>query len=634
MPKLLPPSKLGLPERFDPWRPQQEKAIITALQSDARFIALALPTGAGKSLVGVASAVIPNERAVYVTSTKGLQDQVGSDFIATGLVADLRGKNNYPCALLQGEAERMIAESGFAPEGYDRSALSAEAGPCQSRMPCEWKAGGCAYYDQVRIAARKQIILQNYAKWLAYPSREQFEEELGRVELLILDEAHETESWLEKAVECELTFKELDEYLALEPHPSVKDKPSMWIEWGRRALPLVRVENQNVESALQNRGDGSDGSPASAGKSGKSLSKLYKRAKELRSLLRRIERLASGGGDWVVEQVGRGDRAGVKASPVWPTAWAEKMLFRGIEKVILMSATIRPKTLDLLGVPRDDRLFLELPSDFPLSRRPIYPVKCARMGRGSSTEDHRKWMEAQDAIHRARRDRKGLVFTVSYDRAQTISKLSTERARMMTHDSKTTRQTVRRFKALPDRTGAVLASPSIDTGWDFPGTTAEYGIIAKVPFVNPTSPLYKARVRKDPEYADYLVAKKLVQSAGRGMRSKKDSFETFVTDDHFWWFLWKNKHLFPQFFIDAVYKPCDVSRLPEPLPKLSGEVRDEENEEEGDFDGNGQEDQGWTRQLGIALDGLLPGAGAHSEPEPGRIERSDERDDGEGAGDE
>src|SRR5580693_5574525 len=94
---LLPePSALGLPARFESWRPGQEDAALRAVESPKRFVVLCMPCGTGKSLAYLAAAMLSGERTAFLTSTRGLQSQLKTDFSESGLW-DIRGQNNYPC---------------------------------------------------------------------------------------------------------------------------------------------------------------------------------------------------------------------------------------------------------------------------------------------------------------------------------------------------------------------------------------------------------------------------------------------------------------------------------------------------------------------------------------------------------
>src|SRR6266436_2562724 len=92
---MLTPVQYGLPAQFTDWRPEQWSAVNRIVDSPARFVALCAPTGFGKSLVYMAAAHMSGLRTVVLTSTKGLQDQLGEDFGELSL--DIRGMPNYTC---------------------------------------------------------------------------------------------------------------------------------------------------------------------------------------------------------------------------------------------------------------------------------------------------------------------------------------------------------------------------------------------------------------------------------------------------------------------------------------------------------------------------------------------------------
>src|SRR5215510_8265357 len=91
----LTPADIGL-DQYQEFQAEQLEAIEKAVYGEKRFQGLALPMGAGKSLVAVAVQKLTGMRTVILTSTKGLQDQYARDFKRNGLV-DIRGKANYEC---------------------------------------------------------------------------------------------------------------------------------------------------------------------------------------------------------------------------------------------------------------------------------------------------------------------------------------------------------------------------------------------------------------------------------------------------------------------------------------------------------------------------------------------------------
>jgi Rad3-related DNA helicase len=113
--------------------------------------------------------------------------------------------------------------------------------------------------------------------------------------------------------------------------------------------------------------------------------------------------------------------------------------------------------------------------------------------------------------------------------------------------------------------GTVLISPSVSTGYDFPGRQCEWQFICKVPFPDGRAKIQQARQADDREYGPYGAMQTLVQFFGRSMRSKDDRSEGFICDDHLQWFLPKYRHLAPKSFHSHFRMVTNVPPPPEAL---------------------------------------------------------------------
>lgn len=530
MESLLPnPVELGLPSKFSCWRPGQESAILRALDSPKRFVVLAMPVGAGKSAVYLGAALLAGIRTAFLTSTKGLQTQLNSDFAPSGLV-DIRGQNNYIC--------------NFDPEEKDKPAC--DEGPCHAGIKCErQKEGGCDYFDAAAIARRSPLVVTNYSYWMHALDTG---DGLGNFGMLVLDEAHDSVDSLSDYLAVELHAAEIEGLLGEHDIPE-HAKMGEWIGDARRWFQVCAGRRDRLSALVKN-----------------DMSEDRKRdMREIRALKRlekKVERLASAKGEWLFEAMRVGPLRGrmVRFDPVWPADYAESCLFNSISKVVLTSATIRPKTMGLLGVKPQDVDFVEYPSSFPLRNRPVYQVPTVRMDKNAGPEHMRAWLSKIDSIIRTRLGTKGLIHTVSYSRAQYLLRNSEYREHMITHETRTAQRVIDEFKRMEPP--AILVSPSISTGYDFADSSARWQIIAKVPFPDGRNRVLAARCGRDKEYALYLTMQQLVQSTGRIVRSERDWGETLITDDNFNWFLGNNKHLAPKWFLDAVKR---VSTIPSPL---------------------------------------------------------------------
>lgn len=513
MKALPPPVELGLPSHFRAWRPGQESHVWELLLSAQRFSALVLPTGSGKSLTYAAWATIDAGRTAILTSTKGLQDQLSADYGALLGWAEVRGQSNYPCAA---DTRRTAGE-----------------GVCHTGAECPFRDAGCLYYDALRVASRAKVVVTNYAFWL-YAN--QHGQGIGKFDNLILDEAHSVPEEVSEFLSCYVSQRDLDLF-RVGPPPT-----HGWGEWADFLLRLVRAELDLCRHKENPR-------PADI--------------RHYRELARQLTTLRSASGDaWVLEALPKGYRWDL----VWPGPYAEQLIYRNTPRVLLVSATIRPKTLDLLGVRAEECDWFESDSLFPLRRRPVIWVPTARIDYKSDAETLARWASRIDEAIKPRLDRKGIIHSVSYQRREYLRRASAYSQFFYCHDdAKGIRNTVAEFKAVS--APAILLSPSVTTGFDFPYRTCEYQILPKVPFPSPSTVL-RARTKVDPLYLYYVAMVDVVQMVGRGMRASDDQCETLIVDDHWSWFLRRYRAFAPKWFLKA----CKTSQtVPAPPPRLGPE---------------------------------------------------------------
>lgn len=515
------PQSLGLPAKFDRWRPHQLDATMTIAASGDGFDGLNAPTGSGKSAIymSVARLLEPGDRTVLLTSTKGLQDQLHREFPN---VVDIRGQSNYQC-----EIERPAR-------------VTVDEAVCHLGIPCALKGKGCTYFDAYRRAITAGTAVTNYSYWL---SVHEYAEGLGGFNFMVCDEAHNALDELGNHLSTHISDRDIDAFMDKSRPEEGKRE---WGLWASRQLmglePKLLAEVEDLKRHSQNRS-------------------LLRRVHDLRSIVKKLKDVrdvSSSPERWVFE----GER-GLTWTPVWPGR-GSRNLFRGIRKVLLVSATLTPKTLDLLGVPKDRR-FIEYPSVFPVANRPVIHLRTGvRLRYDTDRAGLKAWLDKIDQVLQFRLDRKGIIHTVSYARRDYIMENSRHRGYMMTHDRRDTRAKVAEFKR--SKAPAVLVSPSMDTGWDFPYKEAEYQIIAKVPFPDSRSPVLEARSKDDPDYSHHVTMTTLVQMAGRGCRAVDDRCQTFIVDDQIDWFMRKYKKFAPKWFLDSYQSNMTVT--PKPLPLL------------------------------------------------------------------
>ena len=525
---LPPPVDLGFPDQFQSWRTDQLRAIDIVLQSDKRFIALTMPTGSGKSLTNIASALLQKgvRRACVLTSTKGLQDQYSQVFQPLGLT-DVRGQRNYPCRALEPDGPLLHYRRGRWTPGCDE-------GPCHAGVRCKLAPDRstpelrpqCDYYGAVHDARRADLVVTNYAYWLA---QAEYGQGLGDFECLILDEAHHAPD----EVESFLTFSLDDEEAQLTGSSFLNSADLKdWQIWAKAHLGPMRAM---VETWKTNPPADLDG---------------VKHIRKLESIVMKLDRLSGMKvDDWVLEW----ERESVEFSPLNSSAYAERALFRGIPKIILTSATLTRKTLRLLGVADDHVRAWECPSRFPVERRPVIhvsPNPQVRVTHRMTDGQRMLWRTRIDRLIEPRLDRKGVIHTVSYQRMVDLEKHSDFRQHFITHGRGDMMQQLEVFKRM--KPPAIFVSPSIMTGIDLPYDQCRWQIIGKIPLLDMRGALLNARKDLDPDYQYYVAMQKLVQAVGRSTRAEDDWSEVFIVDDSFEWFIRRAKKFAPRWFMDAI----------------------------------------------------------------------------------
>lgn len=524
-----------MPGSFGNWRSGQFEAIQNSKASKKRVVGQAAPTGVGKSLILMGEAVMSDGRSLILTSTKTLQDQYVETFQAQlqDRITDLRGQSNYLCVALQAGGEH------YAP--YIPLGATVDEGPCHFGQGCSLLLGGCHYYDRLRKASQSQSVITNYDLALAIAK---YSEGIGLFNSVYCDEAHEIPEKLASIMAAELTADQCKSLLNTELFPSTN--PLHWAAWAARHRGRLIREIETIKE------------------SGQALQpeSRYK-LKRLHQLSSTLGQMADAEEDWIVDI----EPNKVRLEPLWPRKFAEPFLFNGARKIVLASATIRPKTFDLLGIT--DFEFFEYDSPFDIARRPVYYVPTVKMRFDMDLDEKRRMVRAVDQIIARRLDRKILIPTTSFALQKYLIANSKFGRFMIANKGSVdgrsdTAATIRRFKAAP--APAIFVSPSISTGVDFPYSECETVIIIKVPFPDISSSIYKARSADDRTYGPYIAVQTLVQMAGRGMRAEDDRCETIILDKSFGSLRSNYREFFPRWFLTAVR---NSDTLPQPLEKLN-----------------------------------------------------------------
>jgi Rad3-related DNA helicase len=382
-------------------------------------------------------------------------------------------------------------------------------------------------------------MVSNYAFWMR-DYRERLAED---VDTLVCDEAHALPQIMTGSLAVSITPK-----AQFYRHPCpTGTSPDDWARWAMNVAQEIELETGMLRAALNQ--DDTTGETTTVEGLPKQLTRLLRAADKMAQLSN------VNSAEWVVSQ--EADR--VIFTPVWVKDFVEGLLFKGVKTVVLSSATLCRKTLELLGVDEEKTEFTEFRHTFPVEMRRLYYVPTVRINKGTSDVSMRRVVNTIDAFVSKRLDRKGIIHTVSYKRRDFVLKHSDYASIMLTNETRTIADAVLAFKQAP--APCILVSPSVSTGFDFIYDECSYQILLKVPYPNMGDPVVKKRMEQDAEYAAYIAAQELVQACGRGTRAADDFCESVILDDVFDRFIKWHKTLFPRWFLEAVVR---TGLVPEP----------------------------------------------------------------------
>ena len=519
------PEDLGFdPVKFPSYRDVQRQAAQWMMYGDEgrgtrRFMAAGIPAGGGKSALAVTLGELSGGKYAIITATKGLENQYVDD---CPQLVNVRGRRNYRCY----DPDHVGDETWDCERGYEEGCKLCDTGMCSYRL-------------QVERAKEAKGIVTNDMYWMTVRSRNQQAlegEEYGAIRLLIVDEAHKSSDSLSRCVGAWFPNTELHNWADELVRGCVE--AAKGAEWGfveQTWLDALTLMWSGVTERMREIAEWFD-SDAAAFRVSKEFRKLSKMAGDL-------ERIVTLGTDrnWIW----RLTRSGVAFDCIWPGRYAERYLWTGVEKIVLMSGTLRTKALTMVGLSESKYWFKEWPRQFPAANNPVVwiprydatgKVKRSTMGRKATDEDLGIAIERAHEIYDEWAPHwKGLVQTASYRRAEWLQSQSKYgRYMLLNKRGESAGEMLEKFKAAPEPrdTGkpVILVSPSYTTGYDIP-MDQSWQHVLKMPFADRSDPVVQARCESDPDWYDYDVGQVFQQSTARTVRKKTHKATIMVTDD-------------------------------------------------------------------------------------------------------
>jgi len=518
---------------FKEMRKEQKEAIefaIDSYESGKRYVLLELGTGTGKSAIGITISRYLNDHfacqtdengeamsgAYVLTTQKILQEQYVRDFgpnTKLPVLRTIKSSSNYTCSFYD---DQTCAESKML---LSRLAKNLKGTEFQDHCTKQ-----CKYSQEKQEFIDSSISITNFSYFLAETS---YSGKLSPRALLVIDEAHNTESEVGRFIELSFSEKFSNDILKVKT-PKHQDQNNVfnWIK--SDYLSSLKKYSVKLESTLK--------------KNSSSLNKCMDASKNYEMIQKHLEKVEKfievyDPKSWVMnvekKLYGQGNKTNImhrfEFKTVDVSPYCEKHLFSKATRILMMSATIVDKDVfcDSIGLNTDQVAYMKRHSPFSESNRPVHFMPVGSMSKNKIDASLPILIEAIKMLLDKHREDKGIIHTVNYKIANYIMQ-NLKSDRILTHDS-SNRDKVLKEHTLSDRP-TVLVSPSMMEGVDLSDELSRFQIICKVPFPYLGDAVVKKRLEKNEGWYAYSTAKSLIQSLGRSIRNETDYAESYILD--------------------------------------------------------------------------------------------------------
>lgn len=524
--------------------------ILDSFAEGYKFVFADCPTGSGKSAIAFTVAQMV-ESAYYLAPQKFLQDQLVTDFGEEGRhlgslspMIDLKGRNSYPCPYW----DRALGDSGFnwgsEPEvkkatylSYAQKKYGCDHGQCKmegkSKLDyCIEEDAFCPYYLRVCEALDAKICLMNYHSFLFQTS---FSPNFGKRELLILDEAHQTEDVLLKFVEFRISDRFFQTFGIRFPKLNTVEDYIKYFE----EIDLTDKIRRKIAQAIMELDTKAQDD--------------WENAQLKYQMLQK-----SNPEEWVCiwEEPKSGVHRTITLKPIFINSFAQKYIFDKAEFILMMSATIlsRREMCEALGIEAKTKHF-KMDSTFPAKNRPLLYEPSGPMSFKKKAETLPKLVKDVNRICRLYENERGIIHTHSFDIMNAIladCDLDVRYRLLHQLNPEFGGNKHALLKKHASDTNSVIIAPAMHEGLDLVDDLARFQVICKVPYPSKGDPQIAARMELSRGYYNWKTACKLIQSYGRIYRHKEDFGKTYILDEDFKRFCRISKHMLPKWFWEAI----------------------------------------------------------------------------------
>lgn len=536
-------------------RPQQVEAlekIEKAFDAGKKYVIACLPTGSGKSHIGVAVAAstskVDSERksilenyGIYkrdrnggylyesnfmdkpsygsyiLTVTRSLQDQY------QGLFNDIvlgKGKNNHICDVDQN--------------------LTVDFAPClfsaNLREDC-FSKNRCPYYRSKNEALMAQYSVLNYRYLINLPPY------LRKREIYVCDEASEIEDELVGQYSITISYAFLlAENISFKK--IISDDTGEAGRWLQDVYMQLKDELADLKHKVSLMSQKKNSFSGLQFKQMQRLSKMNGMVSTLGDVVESWQEC-----EYMIEKK---DADSVTFTPydIKPLA---KRIFDYADKVLMMSATIsNPKEFaKSLGIKENEFEYIEVASTFDPKKSPIYCSTKYSLSYNNMAKDLPRVLDMALEVCNSHKGEKGIIHTHTNQITEAVKKKSKNINRQfLFREAGVSNEDI--IKAHKDDVGndTVLVSPSLDTGLSLDDELGRFQIIIKAPYLPLGSKRIKKLFEKNKEHYSMKMLDSLIQMSGRCTRSLEDHSTTYILDGVAVKAIMNNKRNLPKHFLD------------------------------------------------------------------------------------
>lgn len=547
------------------WRKYQKEAIIDIVQTcmgeQKKNYLLSAPTGAGKSIVAIASAYVLNrfgKKGYILASDLALQDQYEADIqrLHVGF-GSVRGIDNYICT-----------------ENGEKHSL----GDCKIRhlngqaikqLDCYKQ---CPYYFARDYASFSPTAILNYSYWLIQMCyvlpRATGVPLFDERDFIIADESHKIVGIVQKhfspvindttypMIECLRQF--LAEHSMTVPYSGDEIKTLINKIVAEEDGVKLFVLNRQFEKVMHAFVDNADEIKKFVGKkyAGKEIPKEWMKglnlcdwAKDVHCKFEDYNQII--GSTDVRAMIKNPSGTNIQFNCIDERYLMEKYFHNKNNFAVYMTATMGDPASFLKSVKGNNARANVLKSTFNYDKSPIYIYMTKSMS-FKNKETSFPWVIGKiDEILKTHEGQNGIIHTGSYANSKKIYEELPDNSRLIQYaDSAGKKESLFDFGG---QTNKVLMGPSILEGIDLYDDKSRFQIFAKVPYQSLGDKFVAAKMKVDPEWYSFQAILHLLQGVGRSVRNENDWCTTYILDADIMTLIRKYRKHFPQDFLDRCF---------------------------------------------------------------------------------